>query len=92
MESFVKVPGIVFLKANPHYTGSHVGMSYRIAVEGEELEVSIWPIPYAYAMADAEQMSSERFACTVEGIHEAENWIAEQYFADEKKWSERRFA
>lgn len=82
---------MVFLKANPHYTGSYVGMCYRIAVEGKELQATVWPMPYAYAKAGAEQMCSEQFACTAEGIHEAEAWIEKQYFADEKKWSERHF-
>ena len=51
------------------------------APDGLELMATEWPEPLAYGKADPEQMTSEKFAFSEEGLDAAVKWIQAQYDA-----------
>lgn len=86
MEQFAKLPGLVFVKANKSYTGSHGGMWYRLAVEEDQFLATVWPLPWCFEKTDDAEKNSAAFPLTEAGMHEAEAWFDQQYDQDKKRW------
>lgn len=91
MDAFAKLPGLVFVKANKSYTGSHEGMWYRLAVgEGDRFVATVWPFPWCFEKTEDAQKTSADFPLTEAGMHEAEAWFEQQYDQDKKRWEEAK--
>ncbi len=94
--------GLNYYRYGEAYFGSCRGMRYRLAADplkrlkpmeapdGLELLATVWPEPFAYGKADPEQMTSEKFDFSEEGLEAAVKWIKERYSADSERWKEAR--
>ena len=79
-EDFMPIP---YLK-KAKFTGSYQGMRYRMEkVEKEEretvLRVGAWPEPYSYDATPKEQVISQDFEFSENGIQEGIAWLNETY-------------
>lgn len=73
------------------YTGSYVGMRYRLSKETREedskvLQVVIYPEPYNFECTPEEQKLYKDFPFTKEGFDEAVEYLNEQYDARQEEW------
>ena len=57
------------------FFGSFRGMRYRIAKEGDELIVSIWPEPFAWAYTPEEEKEQASFPFSEEGYEQAKDFL-----------------
>ena len=85
------------------YFGSHKGMRYRLAREPLEnvfftpkdkrgeahLMASVWPEPFAYGRTGQDQIESELFEVSEEGMEAAVKWINERYEEKREYWAEQ---
>ncbi len=70
------------------YTGSMDGMRYMLkAISKEEMEVIIWPEPYAYAYTAEELKIRKVFPLSREGVEEACDYLNEQYICQKDVWA-----
>ena len=70
------------------YTGSMDGMRYMLkAISKEEMEVIIWPEPYAYAYTAEELKIRKVFPISREGVEEACDYLNEQYICQKDVWA-----
>ena len=72
------------------YTGSMMGMRYRIKKEEEGLEATVYPEPYSYEATPDEQKTKEVFPFSEEGREQAVDWINRQYEEKIEKWESAR--
>ena len=86
MEAFAHVPSMTFLKANRTFTGSNKGMRWKIYFDEEGIKAAVWPEPYCFECTPDEQKTFATFPEDTEGMHDAERWVDEQYYADVQKW------
>lgn len=89
-ESFAKIPGYTFLKANKVFSGSHEGMRFCMEAAEDALTARVWPNPWCIEKTDAAQIESAQFAMTEEGMAEAEQWVEERFAAEPQRWKESR--
>lgn len=69
------------------YTGSMSGMRYMIKkISSEEMEVTIWPEPYAYAYTDEALKTRRNFPLSEEGIMDVCDYLNEQYETQKSLW------
>ncbi len=90
--------GLNYYRYGEAYFGSSRGMRYRLAADplnrlkpgqqpdGLELMATVWPEPFAYGKADPEEMTSEKFPFSEEGLNEAVKWIQTRYDTDAERW------
>ena len=50
------------------------------------MKAAVWPEPYCFECTPDEQKTFASFQEDTEGMHDAERWVDEQYYADTKKW------
>ena len=69
------------------YTGSMDGMRYMLkAISKEDMEVIIWPEPYAYAYTPEEMKIRKQFELSKDGVSQACDYLNEQYLAQKQLW------
>lgn len=91
-QKFAVIPGMTMIRANKAYSGSYSGMQYKFRVVDDGLEASVWPWPLCMEKADPEGITSARFELTEEGLHQAEDWVCDQYWQDRRRWDKIRQA
>ena len=91
-ERFAVIPGMTLIRAAKSYSGSRTGMQYKFRVVDDELEAAVWPWPWCLEKTDPEKVVSARFPLTEEGIHQAEDWVSQQYWQDRRTWDKIREA
>ncbi len=73
------------------YTGSHMGMRYRlegVKVEEEKvLRVTVWPEPFNFATTPVEQKQTKDFSFDEDGIADAVSWMNDRLFHDKQLWN-----
>ncbi len=70
--------GIALVKKEPYF-GSHRGMRFRLAKEGEQLQATAYPEPYSWDVTLQEQKESEFFPLSDQGLGQAVEWLNQIY-------------
>ncbi len=92
MEKFtVHTPGLVYLKANPSFSGDHNGMWYRFHYTGQALSVCVWPLPYCFDKTQDALKTFAEFPFDADGLAQAEHWVEQQYDRAPKQWAQSPF-
>lgn len=60
------------------FTGGAYQMLYRVEKDGEELKATVWRGPWCYDISKKEDMFSEHFPFSEEGLQLAAEWINRQ--------------
>lgn len=87
-EPLAKVPGMIYIKANRSYSGSHQGMRWRVFIEEDRFHAVVWPQPWNEAHTDEALKTRADFPLDEQGLHAAEQWIGEQYTAQLPRWKQ----
>lgn len=70
--------GLALVKKEDYF-GSHRGMRFRLAKEGDELQATVYPEPYSWDATPQEQKESGTFPLSEEGIRQAVEWLNQMY-------------
>lgn len=73
-----------FIKKSPFY-GSYKGMRYVLRKKEDELEVCIYPEPYAFDVTEEEKKTYYTFEFSDNGYEEAISLLNQQYESGEWK-------
>ncbi len=85
-QPFRHVPGLLYLKNNGIFSGSHRGMRFAMRVEGQVFHTTLWPEPWCLEKTPPEQTETRDFPLTEEGLAQGRQWVEEQYDAQFDRW------
>lgn len=80
-------------KYAPPYTGSYLGMRYRIVhpkpAEGEEnlIYVDVWKEPLCYEKVNSEELIKTSFEYSQEGYENMLDYLEEMYTQNKDRWT-----
>lgn len=60
------------------FTGGGFQMLYRVEKDGDELKATVWRGPYCFSASNPDEMFSEHFLFSEEGLVQATEWINRQ--------------
>ena len=73
------------LKKEP-FSGSHHGMRYYLRTEGDTLSAFLYPEPWSFEKAPAEEIEKASFPFSEEGMDAAIAWLYEQFEQQKERW------
>ena len=85
LKGWISIP---FLKKSD-FKGSYCGMRYRLskinAEQKDQIQAQIWKGPKSYDQTE-EEMETEQFPFSAQGIEEAVSWLNEKYKEKKALW------
>lgn len=76
---------VKFLKKEP-YSGSHNGMRFTLKATGENISVYVYPEPWGLEATPAEDIATEEFPFSPDGVDEAIEWLNSTYTTKKGYW------